>query len=220
MYRNIWTLSAHSPCLPRHGSVVLLVYIERGCTVRERAAGVPQVSYAEDDSPQLSEDDDADGAAAEEDGGEEYMARAALGLRTKPRKVLLQDFNDHPSIITASPFKVPAFVTQDDFGVLYAALCFVTLLAWKVLNVIVLVFTQHTRESLYMLTNGGGAYAWIYGEQVHQLSMADDARPKARGQSRSGGGGGRHRIHRSVAKAWTHPCACIAVAGDQLNSGI
>jgi hypothetical protein len=45
-----------------------------------------QASYAEDDSPQLSEDDDAGGAAHGGDG-DDFPARAALGLRTKPRKV-------------------------------------------------------------------------------------------------------------------------------------
>ncbi|KAK9828376.1 hypothetical protein WJX81_001254 [Elliptochloris bilobata] len=45
-----------------------------------------KASYAEDDSPQLSEDDDDRGARADEDDGDECMARAALGLRTKPRK--------------------------------------------------------------------------------------------------------------------------------------
>ena len=53
--------------------------------------------------------------------------------------------------------------------------------------------------------------------------MVDDAQPKARGQARSsggGGGGGRHRIHRSVAKAWTHSYACIAVAGDLQKSQV
>lgn len=52
--------------------------------LRQASAGV-QVSYAEDDSPQLSEDDDAGGGEAEDDG-DEYLTRAALGLRTKPRK--------------------------------------------------------------------------------------------------------------------------------------
>lgn len=74
--------------IPGHGYVVLLIFSGTPLLERDHATGVPQASYAEDDSPQLSEDDDADGAAAAEDGGEEYMARAALGLRTKPRKVL------------------------------------------------------------------------------------------------------------------------------------
>ena len=68
-------------------------------------ADVPQALYAEDDSPQLSEDDDADGAAANEDDGEEYMARAALGLRTKPRKVLPQVLECNGSVIVASMTK-------------------------------------------------------------------------------------------------------------------
>ncbi len=50
------------------------------------AAAGPQASYAEDDSPELSEDDDA-GDAADGGDGDEFPGRAALGLRTKPRKV-------------------------------------------------------------------------------------------------------------------------------------
>lgn len=63
---------------------------------------------------------------------------------------------------------------------------------------------------------GGGAEYKELWVQAHQLNVADDARRKERAQARSGcggGGGGRHRIHRSVAKAWTHH-ACIAAVGD------
>ena len=77
---------------------------------------MPQASYAEYDSPQLSEDDDPDDVAADEGDGEEYMARAALGLRTKPRKVPPHGLEQHYSAIFASMsgWKVVLECERDD----------------------------------------------------------------------------------------------------------
>ena len=114
MHGEPWTLSVHSSCLPPSRACFCLLQFLLYAAIRfmSMPRGAPQASYAEDDSPQLSEDDNADGAAAEEDDGEEYMARAALGLRTKPRKVLPQ-LLDLGRLSSLSGMEVPAGVKQD-----------------------------------------------------------------------------------------------------------